>query len=64
MVKRTITVISNIAIETFDANNKNVIFKNCTPFTLFISKINNTKKDNAKDLNIPVLINVDFLVCY
>ena len=28
--------------------NKGVIFKNCAPFTDCISKINNTRKDNAK----------------
>ena len=32
--------------------NKKVIFKNCTPFTDCISKINNTQVDNAKDIDI------------
>ena len=32
--------------------NKNVIFKNCVPFTNCISKINNTQKDYANDIDI------------
>ena len=33
-------------------NRKNIIIKNCTPFTNCISEINNTQLDNAKDINI------------
>ena len=33
-------------------NGKNVIFKNCTPFTDCISEINNTQVYNAKDIDI------------
>ena len=29
-----------------------MIFKNCTPFSDYISKINNTQTDNAKDLDV------------
>ena len=29
-----------------------MVFKNRAPFTDCISKINNTQKDNAKDLNV------------
>ena len=32
--------------------DKGVIFKNCTPFTKCISRINNTDKDNAHDIDI------------
>ena len=32
--------------------NKNVIFKNCAPFTNCISKINNTQIDNAEYIDI------------
>ena len=37
-----------------DANNtkKQVILKNCAPFTDCISKINITEVDNAKDIDI------------
>ena len=51
--KGTITV-NNTAAEVAAANNTNkeVIFKNCTPFTNCISKINNTQVDNAKDIDI------------
>ena len=31
--------------------NKKVIFKNCAPFTSCITKINNTKVDNAEDID-------------
>ena len=32
--------------------NKGIIFKNCTPFIIFKSKIINAKIDNAIDINI------------
>ena len=45
---------NNTADDDDDTNNinKKVIFKNCTPFTDCISKINNTQVDNAKDIDI------------
>ena len=53
LVKGTISV-SNTAAEDTDANNtnKNVIFKNCAPFTNCISEIINTQVDNAKEIDI------------
>ena len=33
-------------------NNKQVIFKNCAPFTDCITAINNTQVDNGKDLDV------------
>ena len=52
LVKGTITV-NNIAAADADASNtdKNVIFKNCAPFTNCISEVNNTQVDDAKDLD-------------
>ena len=52
-VKGTITV-NNTAVADADANNTNkkVIFKDCTPFTICISEINNTQVDNAKHIDI------------
>ena len=35
-----------------DKNNKEVIFKNCAPFINCKTEINNTKIDNAKDIDI------------
>ena len=53
LVKGTITV-NNTAAAPAAANNtgKNVIFKNCATFTIYISEINNTQIDNAKDIDI------------
>ena len=53
LVKGTISV-NNTAADGAAANNtnKNVIFKNCAPFTNCISEINNTQIDNAKDIDI------------
>ena len=53
IVKGTITV-NNTAADGAAANNinKKVIFKNCTPVTNWISEINNTQVDNAKDIDI------------
>ena len=55
LVKGTISV-NNTAAADADANNtnKNVTFKNCTPFTNCISKINNTQVDSAKDIDIVI----------
>ena len=36
--------------------NKGVIFKDCSQFTDCISKINNTQLDNAKDVDVPLLV--------
>ena len=53
LVKGTIAVNNTAAADT-DANNTNkkVIFRNCAPFPNCISEINNTKVDNAKDIDI------------
>ena len=48
LVKGNIS-INNTGTPTAPNNrNKKVIFKNCSPFTNCISKINNTQIDNAK----------------
>ena len=53
LVKGTISV-NNTAAQGAATNNtnKNVIFKNFTPFTNCISEINNTQIDNAKDIDV------------
>ena len=55
LVKGNITV-NNIAVADADGNNtgKKVIFKNSSPFTDCISKINNTQVGNAKDIDIVI----------
>ena len=35
-----------------DEREKGVTFKNCAPFTKCISRINNTDRDNAQDIDI------------
>ena len=57
LVKRTITV-NNTAAADADANNANkkVILKNCAPFTDCKSEINNVEIDNAKDIDIIMLM--------
>ena len=53
----TITRAGNNAGESqIDERNKGVIFKNCAPFTDYITKINNTQVDNAKDLDVLMLM--------
>ena len=39
-----------------DERHKGVIFKNCAPFINCKSEINNTEIDNAKDINIVILM--------
>ena len=57
LVKGTITV-NNTAAADADANNinKKVVFKNCTSFTNCISEINNTQIENAKDIDIVMVM--------
>ena len=53
LVKGTISVNSTAAAGAAVNNiNKEVIFKNCAPFTNCISEINNTQIDNVKDIDI------------
>ena len=49
------TIISAGADETardVDERNKQVISKNCAPFTNCINEIDNTQIDNAKGINV------------
>ena len=42
--------------------NKKVLFKNCAPYTDCISEINNTRVDDAKDIDVvmPMYILVEY----
>ena len=53
LVKGAITVNNTAAVDV-NANktDKKLIFKNCAPFTNYISEINNTQVENAKDIDI------------
>ena len=53
LVKGNISV-NNTAVAGTAANNTNkkVIFKNCSPFTNCIGKINNTQMNNAEYIDI------------
>ena len=53
LVKGTITVENNAAVRAATKNaNKMVIFKNCAPFTSFISRISNTQVDDAQYIDV------------
>ena len=55
IVKGTITVNNTAAADAAANNtNKKVIFKNCPPLTNCINEINNTQRDNAKDIDIVI----------
>ena len=41
----------DVAARQADERDKGVAFKNCAPFTNYISEINNTQIDNAKDID-------------
>ena len=53
LVKGNISVNNNAAANNI---NKKVIFKNYAPFTNGISKINNTRIDNAEYIDIVMLV--------
>ena len=53
LVKETITIILVPPLAANPNNNdKEVVFKNCAPFTDCISEINNTKIDYAKESDV------------
>ena len=55
LVKGRITITGarpDAASRQADERDKAVIFKNCAPFINCKSEINNTKKDNAKNIDI------------
>ena len=55
LVKGTVTVTgvgNDDDARQRDERNKGVTFKNCTPFTKCISRINKTGIDNAQDIDI------------
>ena len=49
LVNATITVLNTRANGANPNNRKNIVIKNCAPFTNCISKISHTQIDNAKD---------------
>ena len=51
-VKGRITVNNTGTAAAPNNRNKKAIFKNCAPFTNWISEMNNTQIDNAKDIDI------------
>ena len=53
LVKGNIS-INNTAGAAANNTNKKVIFKNCAPFTNYISKIKNTLIDNAEYIDIVI----------
>ena len=59
LVNGTITITGagdDAAARQIDERNKGVTFKNCAPFTKYISRINNTDIDNAHDIDIVIPI--------
>ena len=60
LVKGKITITGagdNAAVRQADERDKGVAFKNCASFTNYISEINNTQIDNAKDIDIVIPMN-------
>ena len=57
LVKGTI-LVGNIVAQGADENNndKQVLFKNCAPFTDCIREINNTLVDNSKGIDVVMLM--------
>ena len=59
LVKGTITITGagdDAAARRADGRKKDVIFKNCAPFIMWLSKLNNTEIDNAQNIDIVMLI--------
>ena len=56
LVCATITVPNTAAAGASTNNRKNIIINNCAPFTNCICEISNTQIDNAKDIDIVMLM--------
>ena len=59
LVSETIAITvegDNDAAKQADERNKGVISKNCASFTDCIIELNNTQKDNAKDIDVVILM--------
>ena len=63
--------VDNDEAKRADEKNKGVAFKNCAPFTICISEINNTQIDNCKHIdiimlmhNIVIIMQKHLEVCY
>ena len=52
LVKGTVTIEPVLAPAEADNDGKEVEVKNCDPFTDFISEINNTQIDHAKNIDV------------
>ena len=48
--------ITNTGTTAVPRNTKKIIIENCTPFTDWISELNNTEIDSAKDIDIVMQI--------
>ena len=55
-VKATITVLNTGTTTAPNNDNKEVVFKNCPPFTDCIGEIKNTQIDNAKDIGLIMIM--------
>ena len=51
-VKGTITVQNTRKTAVPNSRNKKLIFEHCGPFTYYISEINNTRVDDAHDIDV------------
>ena len=60
LAKGIITVLNKGTTAATNNRNKKVLFKNCAPFTDFISEINNKEIDHAKDIEVVTPMNVYF----
>ena len=62
LVKGNISVNNAVTVAAPNNANKKVIFKNCSPFTNCISKINNTQIVNAEyiDIVIPMYNSIEY----
>ena len=60
-VRGTITVPNTGIAATTNNRNKNVIFKNCAPFTNCISEINNTQVD---EVVMPIYNLIEYIDAY
>ena len=52
LIKGTISIEQVQALAEPDNDGKEAVFKNSTPFTDFISEINNTQIDDAKNIDV------------
>ena len=54
LAKGTVTIPNTGTAANPNHNNNKVIFKNCVPFTVYITELHNAQVDNTKSIDVVI----------